>query len=425
MGFRDKIKHGWNAFIDYDRKRNNPPFYNYGSSFESRPDKIHYRYGNERTLMASLVTRIAVDCAQAEIKHCRIDDNDQFLESIDSGLNECLNISANIDQAGTAFRLDMYYTLLKEGVIAIVPVDTTLNPDMTGGFDIKTLRVGKILEFFSDRVRISLYNEKEHRRQDIILPKAFVGIVENPFYEIMNQPNSTLQRLIRKLNFLDSVDEAASSGRLDLIIQLPYVVRTETKQAEAERRLKSIELQLKNSSHGIAYTDATEKITQLNRPVENNMLSQIKFLTEKLYNEMGLSENVFNGTADEATMLNYNVRTVQPLVQAVVEEMKRKFLTKTARTRKQSMEYFRDPFKYVPISQIAEIGDKLARNEVLTANELRGIMGFKPSSDPKANELRNSNMPLEEPMELTQVNPGDIPVSQLSPGQTPMKELLP
>lgn len=323
----------------------------------------------------------------------RLDKEDRYKEDIKSGLNECLTVEANLDQAARAFRLDIALTLFDLGVLAIVPVDTTLDPSQGTGWDVKSLRVGKIVQWMPEKVRVSVYNEKRGMREDVTLDKRFVAIVENPLYAVMNEPNSTLQRLIRKLNLLDTIDEQSSSGKLDLIIQLPYVVKSEARRQQATQRRNEIHDQLRGSKYGIAYTDGTEKITQLNRPVENNLLKQVEYLTQMLYTQLGLTEEVMNGTANEATMLNYNNRTIEPILGAIVEAMHRTFLTKTARSQGQAIRYFRDPFKLVPISQIAEIADKLARNEIASSNDIRQAIGWKPSSDPKADELINSNMP--------------------------------
>lgn len=400
MGKRiDRLVHAWNTFNTRDEQEilNTSPFdgiFNESVSFGSRPDNFRSRVTNERSLVASIYTRIAVDFASVSIRHVRLDNDERFVETLNSGLNDCLRVEANIDQAGRMFRQDVISTLLDKGVIAVVPVDTSLDPNVSGGYDIRTLRVGEIVAWYPKHVKVSLYNERTGKRQDKILEKSFVAIIENPMYMVMNEPNSTLQRLLRKLTLLDVVDEASSSGKLDLIIQLPYVVKTETKKQQAEQRRKDIEFQLKGSKYGIAYTDGTEKITQLNRPAENTLLKQVEYLTAMLYSQLGLTESIMNSTADEATMLNYYNRTVEPLLDAVSEEFRRKFLTKTARTQGQSVEYYRDPFKFVPISQIAEISDKFTRNEIASSNEMRGAIGWRPSKDPKADELRNSNMPL-------------------------------
>jgi hypothetical protein len=351
---------------------------------------------------------MSVDVAQATLYHVRLDENKRYVEEVDSGLNYCLTSEANIDQAARAFRQDIAMSLFQHGVVAIVPVDTVLNPLLTGGYDIKTLRVGEITQWYPQHVTVNLYNERTGLREDVTVPKSLAAIVENPFHMIMNEPNSTLQRLIRKLNMLDMVDEASSSGKLDLIIQLPYVIKSEARRQQAEQRRRDIESQLKDSTYGIAYTDGTEKITQLNRPAENNLLAQVESLMKLLYSQLGITDEIMNGTADEKTMLNYANRTIEPIISAIVESMKRTFLTKTARAQGQSIVFFRDPFKLVPISQIADIADKFTRNEILTSNEIRQLVGFKPASDPKADSLRNSNMPQSE---LGAPPPGQVDLS--------------
>lgn len=392
----DRIKHAWNAFLNQDE---NDRHFDYSSgpvSYSSvRPDRPRFSISNERSIISSIYTRLSIDISAVEIRHVRMDDAGRYKEDMVSGLNECLTLEANIDQGARQFRQDIAYTLFNEGVAAIVPVDTTLNPSKSGGYEIKTMRVGKVVSWMPQHVRVSLYNEKTGKREEITLEKKFVAIVENPLYSVMNEPNSTLQRLIVKLNLLDAIDKQSSSGKLDLIIQLPYVIKSEARKQQAEQRRKDIEFQLAGSQYGIAYTDGTEKITQLNRPAENNLLGQIEYLTEMLYSQLGLTEAVMNGTADEKAMLNYHNRTVEPVVEAIVEAMRRTFLTATARSQRQSIAYFRNPFKLVPVENIAEIADKFTRNEIVSANEIRQVIGFKPSTDPKADELRNSNMPQE------------------------------
>lgn len=391
--FRDGLKHAWNAFVNLDKDPADQ--FNYGpATYSMRPDRVRLNFSNERSIISSILTRIAIDVAAVNIRHVRLDKEDRFLEEIPSGLNNCLKIEANIDQGARMFRQDMAMTLLDKGVITIVPVDTTINPSTSGGFDIKTLRVGEVMNWYPYHVRTELYNQETGRREQITLEKKFTAVVENPLYAVMNEPNSTLQRLIRKLNLLDVVDEQSSSGKLDLIIQLPYVIKSEARRQQAEQRRKDVEFQLKGSQYGIAYTDGTEKITQLNRPAENNLLKQIEFLTEMLYGQLGLTADIMNGTADEKTMLNYNNRTIEPIVAALVEGMNRTFLTKTARSQNQSIMSFRDPFKLLPLGEFADVADKLARNEITSSNELRQAIGMKPSKDPKADELRNSNMPV-------------------------------
>lgn len=393
--FGSRIKSAWNAFSKQERQEYgvSPTIYGEGSGYTYRPDRRRNRTSNERTIISSIYTRLSIDVAAVSIRHTRHDDQDRYTEDVDSGLNECLKVEANIDQGATHFQQDMALSLFQQGCIAVVAVDTTEDPNVTGSYDIKSMRVGEIVEWYPYHVRVNLYNERKGRRQEITLPKSQVAIAENPLYSVMNEPNSTLQRLIRKLNLLDYIDEQSSSGKLDLIIQLPYVIKSEGRRQQAEQRRSDIEFQLKGSKYGIAYTDGTEKITQLNRPAENNLLEQIENLKAQLYAELGLTPEVMNGTADEATMINYNNRTISPVLAAITEAMKRTFLTKTARTQRQSIDYFRDPFKLVPVSQIAEITDKLARNEVLSANEIRQILGYRPSKEPKADQLVNPNMP--------------------------------
>lgn len=392
MGIADRIKHAWNAFLNLDSSAGHQSF-DRGIAYGGRPDRVRLTISNERSLISSIYTRLSLDVAGIRIRHVRVDDNDRYLGDVPSGLNNCLTVEANIDQAARAFRQDIAMTMFDQGVAAIVPVDTSINPTNTGSFDILTLRVGKIVSWMPRHVVVSIYNDRTGRREEVPLEKKFVAIVENPLYPVMNEPNSTLQRLIRKLNLLDAVDEQSSSGKLDLIIQLPYVIKSDARRQQAEQRRKDIEFQLKGSQYGIAYTDGTEKITQLNRPAENSLLTQVEFLTKMLYVQLGLTEEVMNGTADEAALLNYYNRTIEPILDAVVEAMTRTFLTKTARTQRQAIKYFRDPFKLVPINDIAEIADKFTRNEILTSNEIRSIIGIRPAADPKADELRNSNMP--------------------------------
>ena len=384
-----RLRHAWNAF------RNRDPTVNYedgGSSYYRRPDRIHLTRGNERSLVTSVYNRIALDVAAIGIKHCKIDENGRYLYDMKSGLNNCLNLSANQDQTGRAFIQDVVMSMLDEGCVAIVPTDTTLNPKETQSYDILSMRTGKIIQWCPRQVQIRLYNESTGKKEEIWLPKEFVAIVENPLYAVINEPNSTMQRLMRKLSLLDVTDEQTASGKLDLIIQLPYVVKTEARRQQAETRRKDIEMQLAGSKYGIAYTDSTERITQLNRSVENNLMKQVEYLTNLLYSQLGVTQAVLEGTADEQAMLNYYSRTIEPIVSAIVDEMKRKFLSKTARTQLQTITFFRDPFKLVPVNNIADIADKFTRNEILTSNELRQIIGMKPSKDPKADELRNSNI---------------------------------
>ena len=389
MALTNRLQHAWNAFLNRD-----PTYWraSYGPASYYRPDKIRPTMGNERSMVSSVYNRIALDVAYIDIFHARLDDDGRYTEQISSGLNECLNLSANIDQTGKAFIQDIVISMMDEGVVAIVPVDTTINPEKSGSFDILSMRTGKIKEWYPEHVTVELYNEKTGRKEDLLLPKNTIGIIENPLYAVMNEPNSTLQRLIRKLNLLDVIDEQSGSGKLDLIIQLPYVIKTPARKQQAEERRRDIEMQLAGSKYGIAYTDGTEKITQLNRPVENNLMKQIEYLTNMLYSQLGLTQEILNGSADEKTMLNYYNRTIEPIVSSIVDEMKRKFLTKTARTQGQSIVYFRNPFKLVPVAELAEISDKLTRNEIASSNEIRQIIGWKPSDEPGADELRNKNL---------------------------------
>lgn len=397
--FGDRLKHAWNAFLNPNDDK-----ISYGSSYGGRPDRVRLTISNERSIISSIYTRLSIDVASIDIKHVRLDDDKRYLEDIDSGLNECLTVEANIDQAARHFKQDIAMTMFNQGVAAIVPVDTSVDPSKSASFDIKTLRVGEIVSWMPEQVRVRVYNDKTGYREEITVDKRFVAIPENPLYAVMNEPNSTLQRLIRKLNLLDVVDDQTSSGKLDLIIQLPYVVKSEVRRKQAEQRRSDIEFQLKSSKYGIAYTEATEKVTQLNRPVENNLLKQVEYLTIMLYSQLGLTKEVMEGTADEGAMLNYFNRTIEPVVGAIVESMRRTFLTKTARTQNQSIMYFRDPFKLVPIAEIAEIADKFTRNEILSANEMRQFIGVRPSKDPKADELRNSNMPQANDLDKTAID---------------------
>jgi hypothetical protein len=390
--FGARLRHSWNAFLNKDTQQAEVAW-NLGPSYSIPPNRTRMYISNERSIISAIYTRLSVDVASNPILHVRLDENRRFVGEVDSGLNNCLTIEANLDQAARAFRQDIALTLFDKGVIALVPVDTTTNPKISNSFDIKTLRVGEIVQWYPKYVKVSVYNEAKGQREEVTLPKTLVAIVENPLYSIMNEPNSTLQRLIRKLGMLDSVDEATSSGKLDLIIQLPYVIKSEARRQQADQRRKDIEFQLKGSQYGIAYTDGTEKITQLNRPTENNLLKQIEYLTAMLYGQLGLTPEIMNGTADEQAMLNYNNRTIEPILASITEAMKRTFLTKTARSQLQSVEYFSDPFKLVPVGKLAELADVFSRNEIIAPNEFRQILRFKPSKDPKADELRNSNMP--------------------------------
>lgn len=390
MSITDRMKHAFNAFMNRD-----PTAYynrNLGSSYSIRPDRPRLSRGNERSIITAIFNRIAMDVAAIDIMHCKLDENNRFVEKIDSGLNNCLNLEANIDQSGRAFIQDAVMSMLDEGVVALVPVDTDRNPAITDSYDILTMRTGKILEWYPAHVKVMLYNDRTGEKEDLMLAKRDVAIIENPLFAIVNEPNSTMQRLMRKLSLLDVTDEQTASGKLDLIIQLPYVVKSEARREQANQRRKDIEQQLAEGKYGIAYTDGTEKITQLNRSVENNLMKQVEYLTNMVYSQIGITQSVLDGTADEKTMLNYNNRTIEPIVSAIVDELKRKFLTKTARTQLQSVSFFRDPFRLVPVNDIAEIADKFTRNEIMTSNEIRQIVGMKPSDDPKADQLVNSNI---------------------------------
>ena len=389
MGITDRLQHAWNAFLNNDVRTRYQDM-GYYSSY--KPDRVRFTRGNERSIVTSVYNRLALDASAMAIKHVRLDDNGRFTEEINSGLQNCLNVEANIDQTGRAFLQDVVMSMLDEGCVAIVPVDTTLNPNLSGSYDINTMRTAKILEWYPAHVRVRLYNDRKGIHEELILPKATVAIIENPLYAVINEPNSTMQRLIRKLNLLDVVDEQTSSGKLDLIIQLPYIIKSDARRKQAEERRKDIEMQLSGSKYGIAYTDGTERITQLNRPAENNLMNQVQYLTDMLYSQLGLTQSILDGSADDKTMLNYYNRTIEPILAAIVDEIKRKFLTKTARAQKQTIMYFRDPFKLVPVNDIAEIADKFTRNEIMTSNEIRQIVGMKPSKDPEADELRNKNL---------------------------------
>lgn len=402
--FGQQLRKGWNAFMARDLKNYKPEEDIGHGVYSARQDRPRYYISNERTIISSIYTRISIDVAAIDMRHVRLDKNDRYVETISSDLNECLTVEANLDQSGRAFRQDVAQTLFDKGVIAIVPVDTSAELNETGSFDIRSLRVGTITSWYPRHVRVEVYNEHSGRREELFLPKQSVAIIENPLYSVMNEPNSTLQRLLRKLSLLDAVDEQSSSGKLDLIIQLPYVIKSEARQTQADNRRKAIEDQLKGSQYGIAYTDGTEKITQLNRPAENNLLKQIEYLTAMLYSQLGLTEEIIKGTATEEQMLNYHNRTVEPILAAITDGIRRAFLTKTARTQGQSIGAFRDPFKLVAVSNIAEIADKFTRNEILSSNEVRGIIGFKPVDDPKAEQLLNKNLPVQEaaPIEPTE-----------------------
>lgn len=389
--FTERLQHAWNAFNNKDPTPPLNPNVYYGGSYINQ-SRLRLSIGNERSIVNAIFNRIAVDVSAVGFMHVRLDDNNRFSEVISDSLNNCLTLDANIDQTGRAFIQDAVMSMFDEGAVALIPIDTTISPDKSGGYDILSIRTGKIKEWMPKHVKVDVYNDQTGRRQELVLPKKMVAIVENPFYSIMNEPNSTLQRLIRKLNLLDVIDEQSGSGKLDLIIQLPYVIKTEARRQQAENRRKDIEMQLAGSKYGIAYTDGTERITQLNRAVDNNLMKQIEYLTDTLMGQLGITNEILNGTANETTMLNYNNRIVAVICTALVESMRRTFLTKTARTQGQSIEFFQDPFKLVPISTIAEIADKFTRNEILSPNELRGLVGFKPVSDPQADELRNRNL---------------------------------
>lgn len=407
MGLTDRLKHAWDAFRNRDPTRINTYFL--GESNYRNPDKIRLTIGNERSIIASIYNRIALDCAAIAIRHVRLDQNGRYQEDIKDSLDECLTVSPNLDQTPRSFFQDLVLSMFDEGYVAIVPVEADFDPIETGSYDIYQLRRGKITEWFPEYVRVECYNQKTGRVEELIMPKKTTCIVENPMYTVMNGPNSTLQRLIAKLNLLDAIDRQSGSGKMDLIIQLPYTIKSEMRKAQAEQRKKDIEVQLTDSKYGIAYIDATERITQLNRPVENNLLTQIEYLTKELYTQLGLTTGIFDGTASEEEQLRYNNGTIEPIVSSIADEMKRKFLTKTARTRGHSIMFFRDPFKLAPISQVAELGDKLTRNEILTSNEFRAIIGYKPSDDPKADELRNSNIAMSKQELTSQTKTDDEP----------------
>lgn len=383
-----RFKNAWSAF----RNRDPTMFYREpGMSYTYRPDRVRFSRGNERSIVTAVYNRIAMDVAAIDIKHCRLDENGRYVKDIDSGLNNCLTLEANIDQTARTFKQDVVMSMFDEGEVAIVPVEANGDPTLSTSFDVISMRTGKIVEWFPRSVKIELYNDRTGRKEQIIMPKKSVAIIPNPMYAVINEPNSTMKRLVRKLNLLDAIDEQSGSGKLDLIIQLPYVVKGETRQKQADQRRDNIIEQLKGP-YGIAYIDGTEKVTQLNRPIENNLMKQIEYLTNMLYSQLGMTPSVLDGTADEQTMLNYNNRTIEPIVSAITDAMKRSFLSKTARTQGQTIMAFRDPFKLVPVNNIAEIADKFTRNEILTSNEIRQIIGFKPADDPKADQLVNSNI---------------------------------
>ena len=389
LSFGARVKQAWNAFMDKD---NFSQYRDIGPGYYYRPDRPMFTRGNERSIVTSVFNRIAIDAASINLRHVRLDENYRFVETMDTGLNNCLSVEANTDQTGRAFVQDAVMSMLDEGCVAIVPVDTTGDPNSTGAYDINSMRVGKIIDWYPQHVKVRVYNERTGNKEDITLHKSIVAIVENPLFAVVNEPNSTLKRLIAKLNLLDAIDQQSGSGKLDLIIQLPYVIKTEARRQQAETRRQDIVNQLSGSKYGIAYTDGTEHITQLNRSVENNLMAQIEYLTSMLYSQLGITQSILDGTADDKTMLNYYNRTIDPILSAIVDEIKRKFLTKTARTQLQSISAFRDPFKLVPVNDLSEIADKFTRNEILSSNEIRQIIGMKPSADPKADELRNKNL---------------------------------
>ena len=396
MGLKDRLQHAWNVFRSRDPTYD---FNNNGATYTYRPDRPRLSRGNERSIVTAIYNRIALDVASLDIKHCRLNEDGGYIETINSKLNKCLTLEANIDQTARSFIHDVVMSMLDEGCVAIVPIDTTFNPKK-GSYDIQSMRTGKILEWRPEHVKVRVYNDKTGRKEDIVMPKSLVGIIENPLYSVVNEPNSTMQRLIRKLNLLDAIDEQSGAGKLDLIIQLPYIIKSDARREQAEKRRKDIEMQLAGSKYGIAYTDGTERITQLNRPIENNLMKQIEYLTSMVYSQLGFHQTILDGTADEKTMLNYNNRTIEPIISAIVDEMRRKLLTKTARSQMQTIKLLKDPLRLVPVANIAEIADKFTRNEILTSNEIRQIIGMKPSGDPKADQLVNSNIaqPLgEEP----------------------------
>ena len=431
MGLLEKLKNAWNAFRQVEEPTYRAPTYiNYGYSSSSRPDRMYFTRGNDRSIITAVYTRMAVDVAMLDFRHVRTDEENRYLEDIDSGLNGCLTLEANKDQTARAFIQDAMQSLFDEGCIALVPIDTDKNPYNTSSYDILSMRVGRITQWMPDNIRVEVYNDRKGFKQEIVMPKADVAIIENPLYSIMNAPNSTLQRLIRKLNLLDAIDEQSGSGKLDLIIQLPYIIKTDARRQQADKRRKDIEEQLSGSKYGIAYTDGTEKITQLNRPVDNNLLNQITYLTSMLYSQLGIDETILNGTADPKTMLNYTNRTIKPLALCLVDEMKRKFLTSTARSQKQTIMYFSDPFALVPVDQLAELADKFTRNEIISPNEFRQKIGLKPAQDPAADELRNRNINAGEGEQFANTGEdqeqqvantngnsvGDLPISNLING---------
>ncbi|MBP5461539.1 MAG: phage portal protein [Lachnospiraceae bacterium] len=400
--FGSRLKHAWNAFFNKDPT---VIYRDIGPGYSWRPDRPQLTRGNERSIITAVFNRIAIDVASVKINHVRLDENDRYIETINSDMNSCLTLSANLDQTGRAFIQDVVLSMLDEGCVAIIPVDTSFNPNTTGSFDIQSMRTGKILEWHPETIRVRVYNEKKGEKEDIFVQKKAAAIIENPFYTVMNEPSSTLQRLIRKLNLLDVIDEQSGSGKLNMIIQLPYVIKTEARKQQAENRRKDLEDQLANSKYGIAYTDGTEKVTQINRAAENNLMGQIEYLTSMLYSQLGISQALLDGTADEKEMLNYNNRIIEPILSAITDEIKRKFLTKTARSQHQTIMFFKDPFRLIPVNSVAEIADKFTRNEIMTSNEVRQIVGMKPSDNPRADELRNSNISQsKQEIELEQQN---------------------
>lgn len=409
--FGGRLKHAWNAFLGRDAPWGNPQLYS-GSSTNPQHNRLHF--GAERSIVNAIYTRIAIDVASTSIRHVRLDENGRYMEDIYDGLNECLTVEANKDQTGRAFIQDIVVSMFDEGVVAVVPIDTSVDPRSSNSYEIHSMRTGKIHEWLPDYVRVELYNDRTGKKEEIAVPKKMCAIIENPFYSVMNEPNSTMQRLIRKLALMDSIDEQTANGKIDLIIQLPYILKSPAKKAEADRRRLEIEQQLEGSKYGIAYTDGTERVTQLNRSLENNLVKQVEYLTEQLFNQLGLTMEVFNGTANEATMLNYNNRTIEPILSAITDEFFRKFLTKTARTQGQSIKFFKEPFKLTPVANLAEIADKFTRNEIMSSNEIRSIVGMKPSDDPAADELRNKN--LNQSDEQLQANMND-PMSQVQDAQ--------
>lgn len=433
MGFLDRLAHAWNAFVGTDPVDNRAPRIDYtslGPSFGYRPDRVYFKRTTEKSLVSAIYNRIAIECSSIDIRHVRLDENKRFKEEIKSDLNNCLTLEANIDQTARMFIRDVVMSMFDEGNVAICPIDTTFNPNKTDSYDIQSLRVGKILEWYPKHIKVEVYNDNTGNMCQLIFPKKQVAIIENPLYAIINTPNSTLQRLVRKLALLDVVDEQSGSGKLDLIVQLPYVIKTEARRQQAETRRKDIEDQLNNSKYGIAYTDGTEHITQLNRPIENNLMKQVEYLTSMLNSQLGITDTIMNGTADEKTMLNFMNKTIQPIMDTIVDEMKRKFLTKTARSQGQSIMYFKDPFKLVPITNLADIADKFTRNEIMSSNEMRQVVGLKPVQDAKADELRNKNLNIQEGQSFPVTNQGteieelDENINEPINGDTPISVLM-